>query len=121
MLSRLILVVDDDDDIRSSLLDALAPRFEVAEARGGAEALDLLRQGPELPRVVLLDVNMPRVAGPDVVVALRQDPRTAAVPIILMSARLDLAEQAAALHVQGYVSKPFDLDRLMRLLDRHCQ
>ncbi len=113
-----ILVVDDDDDLRSSLVDVLSSRWSACEAHGGEEAISWLSGCEELPALVLLDVNMPALSGPEVVLAMRQAPRTAAIPVILMSAREDLAELAAGLGVQGHARKPFDLDALLRLIAR---
>ena len=115
-----LLVVDDDDDLRSSLVEALGQWYLVGGAQDGATALDYLRRCAEQPKAVLLDVNMPSMAGPEVVAVMRQDPRMAATPVVLMSSRQDLRELAEASGVQGWARKPFDFDRLIDLLGRFC-
>ncbi|GIG35042.1 ATP-binding protein [Cellulomonas pakistanensis] len=81
-----VLVVDDEEAsrvvLRGLLADAAA---EVLEARDGAEALATLAAAAALPDVVLLDVRMPGLDGPATLAALRDDPRTAGLPVVLMS------------------------------------
>ncbi|WP_210417330.1 ATP-binding protein [Cellulomonas sp. Y8] len=81
-----VLVVDDEEAgrvvLRGLLADAAA---EVLEARDGSEALAVLASAAELPDVVLLDVRMPGTDGPATLAALRSDPRTAGLPVVLMS------------------------------------
>ncbi|NHT19132.1 response regulator [Cellulomonas sp. IC4_254] len=111
-----VLVVDDEEPsrvvLRGLLADAAA---EVLEARDGAEALAALAPPAALPDVVLLDVRMPGTDGPATLAALRSDPRTAGLPVVLMSsaeppdadapfldkAQLDAAGLARALRAAG--------------------
>jgi CheY-like chemotaxis protein len=76
----------------------------------GAEALAKVRQQP--PCAVLLDLVLPGVDGWAFVEACRRDPRGRAVPIAIISATDGAASAARRLPVQGYLPKPFDLDRL---------
>src|SRR5437764_1502214 len=70
---NLVLVVDDDFDIREALSDVLAPEgYSVLTAADGGEALERLRGGVR-PAVMLLDLMMPRVSGVEVIDALRKD------------------------------------------------
>ena len=96
-----VMVVDDEPANRHWLLRILEPAgFEVVEASGGREAIDLAKARP--PDLVLLDLMMPEVTGFDVVEALRADPKTSQTPIMILTAR-HLSE-ADKRHLNGHVS-----------------
>jgi CheY-like chemotaxis protein len=106
-----VLVVEDEPTIRAVVAEALRERgYSVETAADGAEALATVRQRP--PHVVLLDLVLPAVDGRAFVEACRRDPTARAVPIAVMSALDGAATAARRLPVQGFVRKPFDLERL---------
>ena len=81
-----VMVVDDEAANRQWLMRILEPAgFEVIEAAGGRQAIELARARP--PDLVLLDLMMPEVTGFDVVEALRADPKTSQTPIMILTAR----------------------------------
>lgn len=81
-----VLVVDDDEAVRSAVADMLRDEgFDVSEAQDGEEALVMLRRDP-LPDVVLLDLMMPRVNGWQVVETMRASPPLAKVPVMILTA-----------------------------------
>jgi len=85
-MSDLILVVDDDPLARQMLKIILRdPSFEIIEASGGQETLDLVESRD--PALIVLDVMMPGMSGFDVCRVLREKPETADLPIILYSAK----------------------------------
>jgi CheY-like chemotaxis protein len=105
-----VLVVDDDDDVRvitQMSLEAVAG-WRVRAARGGAEALDLLRE--ERPDAVLLDVMMPGMDGPATFRAMQADPDLRDVPVVLLTAKLHVGREQPwdGLAVAGVIAKPFD-------------
>ena len=104
-----ILVAEDDEDVgRFVEVHLRTEGFEVHRARDGRAAIaDALRLVPDL---VLLDVSMPFVDGYAVCAALRDDPRTSAAPIIMVTARTQSADKVEGLEVgaDDYVTKPFD-------------
>jgi two-component system phosphate regulon response regulator PhoB len=103
-----ILLVEDDPDIRHLVSYKLTRGgFDVTEASDGFSALQSAEQTP--PDLVILDVRLPRLSGLEVCRELRSGPRTAHVPIIMLTARArpqDL-EQAYAAGASDYVVKPF--------------
>lgn len=107
---RSVLLVDDDDDLRTIGEMALANvgGFEVRCASTGDEALALLRE--HTPDVILLDVMMPGLDGPTVLLRLRADARTASIPVIFMTAKVRAHERQALedLGATGVIAKPFD-------------
>ena len=103
-----LVVADDDDDIRGLVVFALERRgYVVHAAASGDVALELARTvGPDL---VLLDVMMPGLTGLQVAHALRADPATAGIPILILSAQGQATEIQAGLAsgAWAYVVKPF--------------
>jgi DNA-binding response OmpR family regulator len=110
-----VLVADDEDDIRA--LVGLAVRKAgcavVGSVADGAAALDLARA--ELPDLAVLDVSMPGATGLEVCAALRADPATARIRILLLSAGASLEDVAAGLAAgaDAYLAKPFQVSGLI--------
>lgn len=114
---RVVLVVDDDRDLRAVLVDAL--RHWGIEARGavdGVDALEKARASPP-PCALLLDLDMPRLPGEGVVAELRRDPTLSKVPVITMTA----GALPPGLETCGHLPKPFGLERLLALLFHACR
>jgi CheY-like chemotaxis protein len=110
MVALNILVVDDDDDIRSVLRQVLREEgFSVREARNGLEALE--RIGEEEPDLVLLDLLMPVMDGQGVIDMLRSAQRD--LPIVVFTA----SGVAVNGIVTAYLQKPLSLDRLLDVLE----
>jgi CheY-like chemotaxis protein len=105
-----VLVVDDDDDVRriTALSLSAVGGFATVEARNGREGVEVaLREQPDL---ILLDVMMPGMDGPQTLGALRRQALTAGIPVVFLTAKamqseIDRLEQ---LDVCGVLSKPFD-------------
>ncbi len=111
-MSRLILVVDDDEGIQHFLQVALeAEGYEVMIAEDGQSALDKL--ATNTPDLIILDLMMPRMNGYDFVKALEQQGQRQKLPLLLLTADIHAQEQAALLAVNAYLSKPFDLPDLL--------
>ena len=109
-----VLVVDDDASIVEMIRMGLeAEGMHVLSAGDGAEALEVLRR--EHVDVVLLDIMMPRVDGWMALMEIRNDPATADIPVIMLTAKTqDLARILAFKQgVQQYVTKPFNLTELI--------
>ena len=101
-----VLVVDDHPDLCDVLTRILRRSGFAAECvSDGAAALDFVRETP--PRLVILDVMMPGLSGFDVLIALRSDPATAGIPVVMYSAVSDPAarERAVALGAREYLLK----------------
>ena len=109
-----VLLVDDEDDIRTigQLSLARVGGWQCALAPSGHAALELAQSFH--PDLVLLDVMMPGMDGPSTLAALRQLPATREVPIIFMTAKVQKHEVARYLELGalGVISKPFDPMRL---------
>ena len=104
-----ILVVDDDPSLRLVVRLVLErDGHEVREAEHGKAALDLMLPG-SLPDVVATDLAMPVLGGAELIMRLRSEPRTARIPIVVISGSGEAAEalRRSGL-VEAIVAKPFD-------------
>ena len=118
LASDLVLVIEDDDDIRDVMREVLAAEgFRVETARDGVEALRKLESGAEKP-VILLDMMMPKMDGEAFVKALRSAPALADAPIVVISGSTAAREKAHALGAAACLVKPFELDELLSVVRR---
>ena len=120
---QVILVADDDDDIRALVVYRLSRAgYEVVEARDGEEALALALE--RVPALAVLDVMMPKLDGYEVTRRLRSDEATHRVPVILLTARVQDADVARGFEAgaDDYLRKPFSPQelraRVQAILDR---
>ncbi len=115
-----ILLIDDARAVRLVARLGLMQSggVEVLEATGGEEGLAVASRA--LPDLILLDVNMPGMSGPETLRALRSDPRTAAIPVIFLTAEESRPRTDAlrALGVWGVLQKPFDPRTLLAYVER---
>lgn len=119
MNPRRVLVADDDDDIRMLMRLRLTHRgYDVSEARDGLMALALIRS--EEPDAAVLDWVMPGLSGPALCTALRADPATARMGLVLLTARATDDDIAAGKEAGAdeYLTKPFQIDALDAALQR---
>jgi CheY-like chemotaxis protein len=113
----MVLIIDDDDDLRDSLRDLLQRRgYRVETAEHGQAALAVLA-ARGVPCVVLLDLAMPVMDGWQFLSAVQADAALATIPIVIASAH---GATHAPAGVAGVLRKPFDLDRLLQVVARHC-
>lgn len=114
-MSARVLVVDDTASIRMLIrLNLELEGFDVVEAVDGQECLEIVTTVH--PDLVTIDVVMPRLDGFAAAAALRADPRTAAIPIVLVTTQAQPADRRRGeeIGVDAYVTKPFDPDALVR-------
>ena len=112
-------MVDDDDVIRQLITVNLELEgFDVVTAVDGQDALDQVKDVQ--PHVVTLDVMMPRLDGWEAAARLRDDPETAHIKVILLSARAQEADiqRGHRIGVDAYLTKPFDPDELIDIVRR---
>lgn len=118
-----LLVVEDNEDVRAYLRRHLADDYHLIEAGDGAEGLDTART--EDPDLVLTDRMMPEMDGVELCRKIRADDSLARTPVVLLTARAAEEDAVAGLEAgaDAYVTKPFSIEelraRLQRLLDAH--
>lgn len=105
-----ILIVDDELDIRQSIIEFLQDEFNFLEAETGAEALDILKR--ENIDLILTDYNMPDLDGFELIKSLHE--ASALVPVIVLTGRgsQDLQIRTLAYDVFEYIEKPFHMKEL---------
>ena len=119
---RHILLADDSPGDVRLLQEALrsgATGSQVSVARDGVEALEFLRASALPPDLVLLDLNMPRKSGLEVLSEMKQDPSLRRIPVVMLSTsglESDVA-RAYDLHANCYVTKPQDFEEFTALID----
>jgi len=114
-----ILVVDDEALVRSMMCDGLAAAgHKVLAASSGEEALQVVQA--ERPACILLDIMMPDLDGYDTCAALKTDPKTAAIPVLLVSATTDarVTDQAKRVGAAAVLRKPVRMDELQRAISQ---
>jgi DNA-binding response OmpR family regulator len=113
-----VLVIDDEGPIRLLCrVNLEAAGMEVREANDGPSGVEAARS--ERPDVILLDVMMPGMDGWEVFGELLKDEETAGIPVVFLTARAELRDQARGLELGGvdYVTKPFNPLDLAPLVD----
>ena len=111
----MILIVDDEADIRDSLEEFFVDEgYAVTTAADGAQGLAKLETG-ELPCVVILDLLMPVIDGNQMYARMQADPRLSRVPVIVSTSDPRRAPSGVLT-----LKKPVDLERLLSAVQRHC-
>lgn len=114
-----IFVAEDDDGILDLLITRLSiAGYHTSHERDGLAALEAIRRAP--PNACILDVNMPRLDGFQLLKRLRADPMTAHVPVLILTARrgTDDIKTAIRLGATDYLSKPFSDEQLLARVAR---
>lgn len=120
-----ILVAEDEKDIRELIAFTLRfAGFDVLLATNGEEAVQVAEA--EIPDLVILDVRMPRMSGYEACRRLKENPQTAALPVVFLSAKGQDSEIQQGLEsgAEEYILKPFAPDELIQqvrnILNRHA-
>ena len=112
MSKPLILIVEDDEATAECLTDLLRSEGYDTQTLSMPDTIEAVREAR--PDLILLDLVFPDSKGEDLLGAVRRDREFGGLPVVLLSAVPQLSAMAARLPVQGYVSKPFELDDLLR-------
>jgi CheY-like chemotaxis protein len=116
-----VLLIEDDEDIRDVFGEALrAAGHEVVVAATGRQGLRHLRTTPHAPGVLLLDLMLPDMNGAELVAEVRQDPRWAELPVVVISASGKMARARIGIDVAAVLMKPVELDDLLSTVARFC-
>ena len=115
-----ILAVDDAEDIRARVTQILGKAYRVTVASDGASALQIAQRSPQ-PDLILLDVLMSDLDGHKVCKALKDNPATADIPVIFLTALDDVGDEAMGFHLGAvdYITKPINEHLLRARIDAH--
>jgi CheY-like chemotaxis protein len=115
-----LLVIEDDEGVRDSIAAILREEGHTVDtAASGLEALRRLDEGP-LPTLIVLDLMMPEMDGIDFRRAQLADPALRDIPVIIISARPDVALQAAELGAEDYLRKPMSFEELLHVVQNRA-
>ncbi len=131
MKNKVILLVEDNpDDVKLTLRALKKSNIvnEVVVANDGLKALDYLfgageyagRDTSKAPQVILLDLNMPRVGGIEVLQRMRADERTKLLPVVVLTTSIEDADRVESyrLGANSYVRKPVDFDQFAKAVQQ---
>jgi len=125
MAQKRILLADDDNDDKAIFLEAINELgkdvFWVSTAENGHEAIQILsniKPGDELPALVILDQNMPRMTGKETLAQLKQSPRFRDIPVIIYSTynNSKFIEECRMLGAAAIISKPDSYDDYKKMI-----
>ena len=121
------LLVEDDDDqanLFQMSMNRLGSSLSVTRLRNGEEALSYLKQehpyeDAERPDLVLLDLNMPRMSGHDVIAEMNKYPELSVIPVVIVTSSDDDSDRkrAYAAHASGYVVKPIEFGKFQCMVN----
>ncbi len=118
-MTATVLIIDDEIHIRRLIAQMLElAGYQVVEATSGAEALRLIEE--TRPDVITCDISMPGMSGFEVLEAIKSQPATAEIPVIMLTAigqEKDTA-RATALGADDYITKPFGTTQLIETIER---
>ncbi len=121
-VKRKIIIVDDQEINRELLSMILEDDFDILCAENGAVALEMIQAHPEVISAVLLDLMMPVMNGYQVIEALKDNPATAHIPIIVLTAEANAELETLRMGAASFIPKPFDeneviLARVARIVE----
>src|SRR4051794_7688905 len=115
-----VLIIEDDDGVRDSLAAILREEGYVVEVAGnGTAALERLRDQPR-PTLILLDLMMPGMDGVEFRERQLADPELRTIPVVVISARPDIAREAARLRADAFLQKPMSFEELLHLVQNRA-
>jgi DNA-binding response OmpR family regulator len=120
-MTKRVLVVDDDADVRGLVVKALkAKAYDVVEASDGLKASELLGQLAPLPDLLICDVMMPTIDGFSLARLVRARPELKAIPIIFLTAKASTVDvvQGIQLGARHYIQKPFSIKDLLGKVEK---
>lgn len=110
---NILLIVEDNDDIRSYIADSCRPFCQVIEAKNGKEGVETALE--KIPDIIVSDVMMPQMDGFELCQKLKQDVRTCHIPIILLTAKDQTEDRQIGYQcgADSYITKPFSTNLLL--------
>ncbi len=116
---KTLIIGDDEPTIRLLVSSILGKSYNMITAADGQEVLDIVRQNK--PDLILMDIMMPTMDGYSACASLKKDPRTADIPVVMLTGvghelNKVLAEQMGA---DGYITKPFSSQDLKDTVKKH--
>jgi two-component system cell cycle response regulator DivK len=121
MLDEQVLIVEDNGKNMKLVRDVLqATGYRTLEATTGEEAVELARS--QAPALVLMDVQLPGIDGVEALERMRENERTASIPVLALTAQAMSGDRERFLEAgfDGYLAKPVDVRELIEAVREHC-
>ena len=111
--NKTMLIVDDNESIRTLLIDIFKPLYNILTASDGEEAWEITQR--ELPDIVISDVLMPKMPGTELCRKIKSEVTTCHIPVVLLTARVDIEHNVEGLltGADDYIAKPFNTKLLI--------
>jgi two-component system alkaline phosphatase synthesis response regulator PhoP len=117
MNKKKVLIVDDEPNVRQLVSKILSRDYTVIEARDGEEALNAVRS--QKPGIVIMDMMMPKMDGLTACYAIKKDPATKSIPVVMLTAIDQELNKKLSMTVMGankYMTKPFSTQELLETI-----
>jgi len=117
MNRKKVLIVDDEPGIRQLVSKILSRDYTVIEARDGEEAINAVRS--QKPCIVIMDMMMPKMDGLTACYAIKKDPATKSIPVVMLTAidqELNKKLSTTVMGANKYMTKPFSAQELMETI-----
>jgi CheY-like chemotaxis protein len=119
MMTKRILVVEDDSSIRELLVELLQSEgYEVASAVNGLEGLKHL-QTESNPDLILIDLMMPVMDGYSFRTEQLKNPQWSSIPVVVMSAEANAKEKMKSFGITAFLSKPVELETIIKTVEQY--
>ena len=117
----LVLLIEDNDEVRTFIRSSLQDQYRICEAANGQEGVRLAQE--QVPDLVVTDLMMPKMDGYQVCATLKQDERTSHIPIVMLTAKADLDSRIEGLDTGAdcYLAKPFHQRELLAQINTLIQ
>ncbi len=112
-----VLIVDDEPGVRQLVSKILSRDYTVIEARDGEEAINMVRS--QKPGIVIMDMMMPKMDGLTACYAIKKDPATKSIPVIMLTAidqELNKKLSTTVMGANKYMTKPFSAQELLETI-----
>jgi len=115
-----ILIVEDNEDNMELLIQMLEDDFDIIKATDGEEAIQIAQE--EKPDLILMDLSLPKMDGWEATRRLKENDELRSIPIIALTAHAMPGDREKALSAgcDGYVSKPIEVDKLMKAINPYA-
>jgi len=114
----ILLIVEDNFELREYLVSILTPKYEVLEASDGTEGLKIAQES--IPDLILSDITMPRLSGIELCKTIKNEMSTSHIPVILLTSKASKPEiiEGIGTGADAYITKPFDILHLKVIIEK---
>lgn len=117
-MKKKILICDDEEGIIEIMSIVLSEKgYEIKSMQNVQDIFSIIEKWK--PDLIFMDLWMPEISGDEVVRELKRNQKTAAIPVIIVTANRDSEKIAKSIHADNYISKPFDITELEKMAEKY--